>query len=87
VPSGAETGICRREAPELKPRLFQSGPRLWCLAQHFLQQGAVIKTAAEVVKMPDILFILLLALVIFGPKKLPEITGLIGKRLANFRRL
>lgn len=37
--------------------------------------------------MPDILFILLLALVIFGPKKLPEIARQIGKHLAQFRRL
>ena len=37
--------------------------------------------------MQDILFILLLALVIFGPKKLPEIAGQVGKYLAQFRRL
>jgi len=37
--------------------------------------------------MPDILFILLLALVIFGPRKLPEIAGQVGKYLAQFRRL
>ena len=37
--------------------------------------------------MPDVLFILLLALVIFGPRKLPEIAGQIGKHLAQFRRL
>jgi Sec-independent protein translocase protein TatA len=37
--------------------------------------------------MPDILFILLLALVIFGPRKVPEIAGQIGKYLAQFMRL
>ena len=37
--------------------------------------------------MPDMLFILLLALVIFGPRKLPEIANQIGKHLAQFRRL
>jgi sec-independent protein translocase protein TatB len=37
--------------------------------------------------MPDILFILLLALVILGPRKLPEIAGQVGKYLAQFRRL
>ncbi|MGA2905843.1 MAG: twin-arginine translocase TatA/TatE family subunit [Candidatus Korobacteraceae bacterium] len=35
--------------------------------------------------MPDILFILLLALVIFGPKKLPEIARQLAKYLAQFR--
>lgn len=37
--------------------------------------------------MQDILFILLLALVIFGPKKLPEIASQVGKYLAQYRRL
>ena len=37
--------------------------------------------------MPDILFILLLALVIFGPKKLPEMTRQIGKYMAHFKRM
>jgi TatA/E family protein of Tat protein translocase len=35
--------------------------------------------------MPDILFILLLALLIFGPKKLPEIARQIAKLMAQFR--
>jgi len=37
--------------------------------------------------MPDILFILLLALVIFGPKKLPEIARQLGKFMAQFRMM
>ncbi len=37
--------------------------------------------------MPDILFIMLLALVIFGPKKLPEIARQIGKWTLQFRRM
>ncbi len=37
--------------------------------------------------MPDILFILLLALVIFGPKKLPEIARQMAKLLAQYRSL
>jgi len=37
--------------------------------------------------MPDILFIVLLALVIFGPKKLPEIARQVGKYLAQFRQV
>jgi TatA/E family protein of Tat protein translocase len=35
--------------------------------------------------MPDMLFILMLALVIFGPKKLPEMARQVGKYLAQFR--
>jgi sec-independent protein translocase protein TatB len=35
--------------------------------------------------MPDILFILILALVIFGPKKLPEIARQVAKFVAQFR--
>jgi sec-independent protein translocase protein TatB len=37
--------------------------------------------------MPDILFIVLLALVIFGPKKLPEMARQVGKYLAQFKRV
>ena len=36
--------------------------------------------------MLDVLFILLLALVVFGPKKLPEIAAQVGKYLAQFRQ-
>jgi sec-independent protein translocase protein TatB len=35
---------------------------------------------------PEMLFIFLLALIIFGPKKLPEIGRQIGKALAEFKR-
>jgi sec-independent protein translocase protein TatB len=35
--------------------------------------------------MPDVLFILVLALVIFGPKKLPEVMRQIAKFIAQFR--
>ena len=37
--------------------------------------------------MPDMLFILMLALVIFGPRKLPEIARQVGKYLAQFRSM
>jgi sec-independent protein translocase protein TatB len=37
--------------------------------------------------MPDILFILLLALVIFGPKRLPEIARQAAKWMAQFRMM
>jgi sec-independent protein translocase protein TatB len=35
--------------------------------------------------MPDVLFILVLALVIFGPKKLPEVMRQVAKFMAQFR--
>jgi Sec-independent protein translocase protein TatA len=41
----------------------------------------------EVLRMPDMLFILMLALVIFGPRKLPEIARQVGKYLAQFRSM
>jgi TatA/E family protein of Tat protein translocase len=37
--------------------------------------------------MPDVLFILLLALVIFGPKKLPEIARQIAKYMMQFQQM
>ncbi len=37
--------------------------------------------------MPDLLFIVFLALVVFGPKRLPEIAGQVGKYLAQFKRV
>jgi sec-independent protein translocase protein TatB len=37
--------------------------------------------------MPDILFIILLALVIFGPRRLPQLAAHAGKYLAQFRRM
>ena len=36
--------------------------------------------------MPELIFILVLALLIFGPKKLPEIGRQIGKGLGEFKR-
>ena len=35
---------------------------------------------------PELLFILVLALLIFGPKRLPEVGRTIGKGMAQFRR-
>jgi Sec-independent protein translocase protein TatA len=37
--------------------------------------------------MPDILFIVLLALIILGPKKLPQVAALVAKYLAQFQRM
>jgi Sec-independent protein translocase protein TatA len=37
--------------------------------------------------MPDMLVILLLALVLLGPKKLPQFAAQIGKYLAQFQRM
>lgn len=37
--------------------------------------------------MPDILFILILALVIFGPKKLPEVMRQVAKFIAQLRMM
>ena len=36
--------------------------------------------------LPEILFILVLALLIFGPRKLPEIGKTLGKAMGEFRR-
>jgi len=36
--------------------------------------------------LPEMIFIFLLALIIFGPKKLPEIGRQIGKAMADFKR-
>ena len=36
--------------------------------------------------LPEIAFIVILALLIFGPKKLPEIGRTVGKGMAEFRR-
>jgi len=36
--------------------------------------------------MPEMIFIFLLALIIFGPKKLPEIGRQLGKALTDFKR-
>jgi len=37
--------------------------------------------------MPDLLFIMLLALVLLGPKKLPQFAAQIGRYVAQFQRV
>jgi len=37
--------------------------------------------------MPDILFIILLALVVFGPKRLPQIAAQVGKYMRQFQSI
>jgi Sec-independent protein translocase protein TatA len=37
--------------------------------------------------MPAVLFILLLAMVVLGPKKLPQLAAQIGQYLARFQRM
>jgi sec-independent protein translocase protein TatB len=37
--------------------------------------------------MPDILFILLLAMIVLGPKKLPQVAAQVGKYLSQFQRV
>jgi sec-independent protein translocase protein TatB len=36
--------------------------------------------------MPELLLILVLALIVLGPKKLPEVARALGKGMAEFRR-
>ncbi len=36
--------------------------------------------------VPELVIILVIALVIFGPKKLPEIGGAVGKAIREFRK-
>lgn len=36
--------------------------------------------------LPELIFILVLALLIFGPKKLPEVGKQVGKALGDFKR-
>ncbi len=36
--------------------------------------------------LPEVIFILLIALLIFGPKRLPEISRTLGKGMAEFRK-
>jgi TatA/E family protein of Tat protein translocase len=36
--------------------------------------------------MPELLLILALALIVLGPKKLPELARALGKGMAEFRR-
>ncbi len=36
--------------------------------------------------MPEMIFIFLLALIVFGPKKLPELARQLGKIMADFKR-
>jgi Tat protein translocase TatB subunit len=40
----------------------------------------------EPMSLPDLIFIFLLALVVLGPKKLPEVARQLGKFMAEFKR-
>src|SRR5580698_7340740 len=48
---------------------------------------ACYSSGPGLVTMPDILFILVLALVIFGPKRLPEVMRQVAKFMAQFRMM
>jgi len=37
--------------------------------------------------MPDLLFILMLAMILLGPKKLPQVLAQVGKYLAQLQRM
>jgi len=37
--------------------------------------------------MPDVLFILLLAMIVIGPRKLPQVAAQVGRYLAQFQRV
>jgi sec-independent protein translocase protein TatA len=36
--------------------------------------------------MPELIFILAIALIVFGPQKLPDMARTLGRALANFKR-
>lgn len=38
------------------------------------------------VGLPEMMLVMLIALIVFGPGKLPEIAGMIGKAMREFRR-
>jgi len=49
-------------------------------------RGGAIMVAMFGLGAPELIFIFILALLIFGPKKLPQIGRTIGKGMAEFRR-
>jgi sec-independent protein translocase protein TatA len=64
-----------------------------CLKYHHLDECAGISSEvagifeeAMNLGMPELLFIFFLALLIFGPKKLPELGKTLGKGLAEFKK-
>ncbi len=77
----------RDEKPRLPPLSNHPGVRrLTCFASGLMaiRSGSIIESMN--LGFPEMLFIFLLALIIFGPKKLPEIGRQIGRALNEFRR-
>lgn len=54
-----------------------------CVERYF---GKVVFLILESLGSTELLFILLMALVFFGPRKLPQLSRKLGKNLADFRR-
>jgi len=59
---------------------------LWWISPSFAADEASNYDESMNLGMPEMIFIFLLALVIFGPKKLPELGRQLGKALGEFKK-
>jgi TatA/E family protein of Tat protein translocase len=66
--------------------LRSSGERFFCFPQIESRLSRVFLFIFEGLGTSELMLILIVALVIFGPRKLPQLSRSIGKSLANFRR-
>lgn len=50
------------------------------------KQEGVVKVGISSIGIPGLILILIIALIIFGPKKLPEIGSAFGQTLSEFKK-
>jgi sec-independent protein translocase protein TatA len=56
------------------------------VADHSSKKGGIIMGGIGAIGVPGLIIILVIVLIVFGPKKLPEIGAAVGKTFSEFKK-